>query len=198
MNGRKRLTSALVAVGIGLTATTAASASSASDPWVELDGGQVGAYSWTVGANRAAAGASGSRAQPACVRVGAMWRTGPLSYLRQRYRACAPSGARPKATQEPLTASATQPSNGAPVEMSAVGMLVPAGVQRLEVTLADGATRAVPLRVLTPSQARATSIGGYRYAAFVVRGVWCAERIVTEGASGRTLWDSGPREFPCD
>jgi len=199
MNGRKRLTAALLALGIAFTASNAAAAAPVSGLWVELDGGQVGAYSRSVGANRAAQGrASKARSQSPCLQVGALLRTGPLSYLRQRYRACAASAGRPKASQAPVVANATQPSNGAAARMTAVGMLVPAAVQRLEVTFGDGSRTAIPLRDLSPAQAQATSLPGYHYAAFVVRGEWCAERMVTEAGAGRTLWDSGPREFPCD
>jgi hypothetical protein len=199
MKGTKRLVGILVALGIAFCASSAPASAPFAGPWVKLDGGQVGPYSWSVGANRAAQGrASDARSQNPCLQVGALLRTGPLSYLRQRYRACAPTSGRPRATQPPVIANATQPSNGGPARMSAVGMLVPASVQRLEVTLADGVGRAVPLRDLSRRQARATSLPGYRYAAFVVRGDWCAERMLTEAAGGRTLWDSGPREFPCD
>jgi hypothetical protein len=198
MNGGRRTGIFLLVIGIAVAISAGvASAKIDSGPWVELESGTIGGFSWSVGANRAAAGASDATVERPCLRVGAVWRVGPLSYLRRRSRACAMAPGRPKPTQAPLTATASQPSSGTPSKMSAVGMLVPAAVKRLEVTFADGSTRSMRLHALSPSQARATSLPGYRYAAFVVHGPWCAERIVTLGTGGRTLSDSGLDEFSC-
>ena len=48
------------------------------------------------------------------------------------------------------------------------------------------------------AQARKADLGGYQYAAFAFRGLWCAERTVTKSSGGRVLWDSGFDEYACE
>jgi hypothetical protein len=186
MRHRLLTTTVLLALAIPLLLAEGAGAlGSGGGSWVNLDGGRNGRLTWVV-----AAGGS-------CLRVGTTWRTGPLSFLRQRSRACVRVGARRRASQPPVIARATQPSDGAAAKMTAVGALVPRAVDRLEVTFQNGTTREFPLHSVSPRQAHATRLGRYRYAAFVVDGPWCTERIVTFNAAGRALWDSGIDEYPC-
>src|SRR3954452_5970154 len=73
----------LAALGL-LVPTASTAAAGGGDPWVDLDGGKVGNLTWSVSAARS------------CLRVGTVWKTSPLSFLRQRNRACAASKQRPR------------------------------------------------------------------------------------------------------
>jgi hypothetical protein len=90
-----------------------------------------------------------------------------------------------------------QPSTGAPVGMTAVGILADAAVRNVRVTLRGGSTQSIAVRRLAGRRARASGLGGLRYAAFAVRGWWCAERLVTLDAAGHPLWDSGSDGYEC-
>jgi len=53
------------------------------------------------------------------------------------------------------------------------------------------------MQPIDSEQARRLGLGSFRYAAFSIRGVWCAERMVSLGAAGSVLWDSGLDSYPC-
>jgi hypothetical protein len=82
--------------------------------------------------------------------------------------------------------------------MTAVAILAPRAAHVVTVTSAPGSSRTIPLHPLEPRQARATNLQRFRYASLVVRGAWCAERVVTRASGGAVLWDSGPPQYPCD
>jgi hypothetical protein len=101
------------------------------------------------------------------------------------------------ATDGPLIASAGQPSDGASPKITDVGMIFAPEVRRVQITLAGGNRRTIRLDELSPIQARRAGLGRFRYAAFVVHGTWCAEQLVSQNATGKTLWDSGADEYAC-
>ena len=75
-------------------------------------------------------------------------------------------------------------------------MVSSAAVRRILVTYDDGRQATIKLRQPSPNLAHEARLVHYRYAAFAVPGTWSVERLVTQSASGRTLWDSaiGPPE----
>jgi hypothetical protein len=176
-----------------------ASATAGDYPWLGLADGQVGEFQWSVKVKRpegtAPAAVDGSL-RP-CILVGTKWQMSSYSYRRSRYRTCADAVDGIRAKDPPLLASGIQPGAGTPKGMTAVGMLVSPVVTRVWVALSNGRRMTVRLRRLTPRQAQAAKIRRYRYAAFAVRGEWCAERTVTYDARGRTLYDSGPEAAGC-
>ncbi len=188
-SARGLLAVALAALSlIALLSVPVASAAPAG-PWVGLDGGRLGDYLWSV--------KTGQPSQRPCLLIGTTWELGPFNFHRSKNRACAEADSSLAATEAPVVATGVQPSTGAPVGMTAVGMILAPTVRRVVITAADGSRAAVPLHRLSGSQARIASLGRFQYAAFAVHGWWCAERIVTEDASGATLWDSGTDEYRC-
>lgn len=189
----------LVAV-LTLAALAGAATASAGEayPWLGLADGQMGGFQWSVKVKRpkapAPTGVDGAR-RP-CLLVGTKFEFSSYSFRRSRYRSCADAtdGIRPK--DPPLMASGIQPS-AAPRGLTAVGLLVSPKVRRIWVDLTGGRQMTVHLRQMTPKQARAARIRRYRYAAFVVRGEWCAERMITYDGRGRTLYESGEEGFAC-
>ncbi|HVV49149.1 MAG TPA: hypothetical protein VHO06_05790 [Polyangia bacterium] len=79
--------------------------------------------------------------------------------------------------------------------MTAIGGAFNVAVKAVEVTLFDGKTERLTPKRVTSSKARRSTVGHFRYLAFAVRGPWCAERLVTIGADGRPLWETGWEEF---
>ena len=137
-------------------------------------------------------------AQRPCLLVGTTWELGPFNYRRSRYRACTGPAGRLTAAEAPLIATGVQPSSGTTVDMTAVGMIFAPAVRRVQVTLSDGSSQTVHLQKLKPRPgAGAPSLDRFEYAAFAFRGLWCAERMVSESASGKVLWDSGTDAFSC-
>jgi hypothetical protein len=67
----------------------------------------------------------------------------------------------------------------------------------VRITRSDGGQETIQLHRFSHRQARAARLSRFEYAAFATRGVWCAERIVSLSATGKTLWDSGTDGFPC-
>jgi hypothetical protein len=118
-------------------------------------------------------------------------RFGPYDYRRTRYRTCADGEGRLGTAEAPLIASSTVPSDGQ-IALTAVGMISAPAVRRVRVTHCDGRVTTVALRKMSSPQARAAGMRRLRYAALVVRGAWCAERLLSIGAQGQSLWDSGP------
>ncbi|MGA8746453.1 MAG: hypothetical protein WB507_11390 [Solirubrobacterales bacterium] len=146
------------------------------------------------------AGHSGAAAQGSerpCILVGASSRTNRFSFARSSSRQCAEPSDPLMASSAPLLATAAQPSDSASAKLTAVGMIFGAAVRRVQIAEDGGRLTTIHLRRLPPSAARAAALPPLRYAAFTVHGTWCAERLVSLGVTGSTLWDSGPGEYPC-
>jgi hypothetical protein len=169
----------------------AAPAAAPPDPWTGLESGRVGEYIWEVKTKRKA----GAR-QP-CLMVGTTWELSPFNYRRSRYRACTGEDGQLTAVDPPLIATGVQPSSGDAVDMTAVGMLFAPAARKVRITLSDGREETIQLHRLTQRQARSARLSRFEYAAFARRGLWCAERMVSLGATGRVLWDSGTDTFSC-
>ena len=187
---------ALGAVALGAQATAAATPADAG-AWLGLARGGVGAFHWTVEAKSpdGPAGGGGQGTRP-CLLVGTTWRLGPYSYRRSQSRQCAGAEGL-SASEAPLVARGVQPGSGGPAKLTAVGMIFAPSARRLRVTLAGGDTRTIHLVKLDPARARSVGLAPFRYAAFATHGEWCAERLVTESAGGRVLWDSGTDAYVC-
>jgi len=183
---------------LALLTPTAASAAPRQGQWLGLAAGHVGDYRWIVEAKRpdGPAGAGRQGARRPCLLVGTTWQTSPFSFLRSRNRQCV-GAAGLSATDPPLVANGMQPSTGSRAELTVVGMIFPTAARRIRVTLGDGARRTIHLDRLSPLQARTAGLQPFRYAAFATHGEWCAERLVSENAGGRVLWDSGTDEYSC-
>jgi hypothetical protein len=180
----------LAAVLVGLCLPAAAPAFDAQG-WGVLENGRLGEYEWTVKAKRdGGPAASGSRtARPPCLMVRIQRQVNPFNVHRIRFRTCAEGGLAP--TDEPLIASSSLLSSGPEPEITAVGMVVPAAVRRVRVSLSEGGWRTISVDPLTRVQTSRTGLGSVRYAAFSVRGQWEAQRVITVSGSGRVLSDSG-------
>jgi hypothetical protein len=189
-----------LAVACLLALASPAGADEAS-PWLGLGGGRVGEFQWSVKVKRPAStppsGVDG--ALRPCLLVGTKWQIGSFSYRRSRFRTCADASDGIRLKDPPLIASGIQPGAGASAArgMTAIGALVAPPVRRIWVLLSNGRRTTLRLRRMTPEQARTARIRRYRYAAFAVRGEWCAERTVTYDGRGRTLYDSGPEAPGC-
>lgn len=174
-----------------------ASAAPAPGAWVNLDKGRVADYLWEVKTMRRQGSGGQAGAQRPCLLVGTTWELGPFNYRRSRFRACTGPAGRLTAAEAPLVATSVQPSSGTTVDMTAVGMIFAPTVRRVQVTLSDGSIQTVHLQQLKPGQARSAHLDRFEFAAFAFRGLWCAERMVSESATGRVLWDSGTDAFSC-
>lgn len=166
--------------------------------WLGLAAGHVGDYKWSVEAKRpnGPAGAGRQEARRPCLLVGTLWQTSPYSFLRSKNRQCAGASGL-SATDPPLVAGGVQPSSGANAKVTVVGMIFPIAARRLRVTLGDGSRRTIHLERLSGGRARGAGLEPFSYAAFAIRGEWCAERLVSENAGGRVLWDSGIDGYTC-
>lgn len=187
-----------VSLILPVLAATAFAARPADSPWVGLGGGKSGDYLWAVKAKRpeGPAGAGPSGAQRPCLVVGTLWRVSRFSYHRNKNRQCVDADDSLDPHQAPLVASGAQPSNGGPAELTAVGMIFAPTARRVRVTLCDGDEETIRLDELPASQASSAKLGRFSYAAFAVHGEWCAERLISEGVSGRVLWDSASEPLP--
>jgi hypothetical protein len=161
--------------------------------------GQRGDFSWSVVASRPSgpSGAGRLGAWRPCLQVVTTLRRSPYSYDRTKYRACTAGTDRLRATEPPLIASSTQVTKSSLAGLSTVGMIFAPGARSVRMTFADGSSTTLALREMTQAEARATGLGRLRYAAFQVRGTWCAERLISLSGSGRALWDSGADEVNC-
>ena len=109
-------------------------------------------------------GADGA-ARP-CIFVGTTWQIGPFNYRRSKDRRCA---SRLSPSEAPLVASGAQPSTGAAVKLTAVGMISASAVRHVRVTFSGGRTTTIALHRLPSARARKAGMGDLRYAAFAVR-----------------------------
>ncbi len=183
---------------LGLCAATAIAAGTGPSPWVGLGGGKSGDYLWAVKAKRPAgpAGVGPEGARRPCLVVGTLWRVSPFSYHRSKNRQCVDADGSLDPRGAPLVASGAQPSSGGPADLTAVGMIFAPTARRVRVTECDGSSETIRLRELPADQASSAKLGRFSYAAFAVHGEWCAERLISEGASGRVLWDSATEPTP--
>jgi hypothetical protein len=180
------------------TVAMASASSPSAHETIGLGGGRLGEYLWNVEAMRQDGGpASGlGAAQSPCLLVGTKWQVGPLNFRRSRNRECA--GATDlTAAGPPLTAAGAQPSTGGHPRLTAVGMIFAPAARRVRVVLGGGRSMMIGLRAPSPAQAHEAGLERFRYAAFAVHGAWCVERMVSESASGRVLWDSGVDAYAC-
>ena len=156
-------------------------------PWAELSSGERGEYRWSV-----SLGGHPDAGRP-CLFVASSWSSGPLERQRSTYRDCADSPLRQGAA--PLIATSIQTGGAAATRRSAVGMAFASSVRKVRITLAGG--RELALVPSKPDRARGGASSRLRFVAFTVRGVWCAERIVSRGVGGAVLWDSGVDQYIC-
>jgi hypothetical protein len=194
---KHRITYIAVLVFLSAFSAVHATAASSPDPWAGLDNGRVGDYLWEVKAKRQAGSSGREGAKQPCVMVGTTWELGPFNYRRSRYRACAGAEGSLTAADPPLLATGVQPSSGETVKMTAVGMIFAPAVRQVQITLSDGRQQTIRLHRFSATQANAARLSRFEYAAFAIRGLWCAERMISQSATGRTLWDRGPDGFPC-
>ena len=183
---------------LAISATLARATASQPSPWIELGSVSQVNFLWSIKAmpGEGPTGAGPLGAQRPCLLVAASWRTGQLEYHRSKYRQCAPASPL-RRSGPPLIASAVQPSTGAPVRISAVGMIFAPAAHSVRITLADGKTELIRLRSFDPAKAPGTGGGRFSYIALTVHGAWCAERLVSLSASDKTLWDSGVDDYRC-
>jgi hypothetical protein len=116
---------------------------------------------------------------------------GPFNVRRVRFSSCADDSGRLAATDAPLITSGSLLTTGTKPKLTAVGMVVPAAVRKVRVSLSNGAWHTIEVDRLSRAQTLKTGLGRVRYAAFSVRGQWDARRVITVSAGGRALWDSG-------
>ncbi len=195
----QRFTLAAVALA-ALSLAPQVAAAPDGNQWVGLDSGRVGDFLWSVKAKRpdGPAGHGPQGAKHPCLLVGTTLELGPLTHLRSKYRMCLGAADQLNPADPPLVASGVQRVDSSSVEATAVGMIFAPAVSRVRVTYASGGTATLPLHKLSPVQARDASLNRFRYTAFAVRGLWCAERLVSLDAAGRPLWDSGADDYQCD
>ena len=186
-------------LALALLVAMCATATAVSHPWVRMASGQQGDFSWSVVAKRPSGPAVAGRlgAWRPCLQVITTRRYGPYNYDRTKYRACTEATSRLRATEQPLIASAMQLTRSSRAGLTTVGMIFAPRARSVRLTFADGSSRTLTLRELTQAEARATGLRRLRYAAFVVRGTWCAERVISLSGSGKVLWDSGTDEYDC-
>jgi hypothetical protein len=181
----------------GLLLGAACSRAAAGPPWMKLDASRGSDYAWTVKVKPGGGQVSRVPQEPGpCVLVDTMWKSGPLEYHRSKYRECG-SGQGLSDAGPPLVATGMRPAGSASGQMSVVGMIAAPAVSRVRITLQGGVEKTIQMQPIDSEQARRLGLGRFRYAAFAIRGVWCAERLVSLGAAGSVLWDSGLDAYRC-
>jgi hypothetical protein len=121
--------------------------------------------------------------------IRAKWELGPFSFRGISYRKCADLAEGLATTAPPLVASGTAPSRGDTTKLTAVGMIFAPAVRSVRITSRGGEVSTVTARRSSSQQSRTAELGRFKYAAFSVRGPWCAASMTTLGSSGRVLWD---------
>lgn len=174
-------------------------ANARSAHWVLLTAGTAGSYDWSVKVKDLAGdpGAGDSNSERPCILVGASSRLNRFSFHRSSSQQCAAISHPLTGTAAPLIATAAQPSDRASTKLTAIGMLFPAAVRRVQITLDGGKLMTIHPHRIGRSAAQAAGLHPLRYAAFTVHGAWCLERVVSFDATGNMLWDSGSAEYPC-
>jgi hypothetical protein len=176
---------------LGFATTPAGASAPESGTWVGLAAGRVGDVLWSVKIARPSGAAAGRRGgRRPCLQVGTKKQRGRFDYERSVYQGCIRQSERLEATESPLIVAGAQASLGMRVSLTAVGMVASPAARRIEVTYADGREEMIHLLEPSTSQQERAGLIHFRYAAFAIRGTWKVERVITENASGRTLWDS--------
>ena len=183
--GRRIVVSLATLVSLGLAATPAVAQAPDSGTWVGLAGGRMGDVRWSVKVAR-----QPDSARRPCLMVGTKRERGRFDYEGSKYRGCVERTERLAATESPLIVTGAQASAGLKVSLTAVGMVASPAARRIQVTYDDGREATILLREPSPNLEHEARLVHFRYAAFAVPGTWSVERLVTENASGRTLWDS--------
>jgi len=185
---------ALFLAALSLALTAAPAAAQASDPglWVDLAGGRMGGVQWSVKVARSAgtAGAGQSAARHPCLQVGTKHERSRWDYDGSRYQGCVDRSSRLGAAEAPLIVTGAQATAGLRVSLTAVGILASPAARRVVVTYEDGRQAMIPLQKPSPSLERRAGLTRFRYAAFAIPGTWSVQRVITESASGRMLWES--------
>jgi hypothetical protein len=190
---------ALTALAVCHPATGGAAAiPSRAGEWIVLDSGRLGDQVWSIKAMRGSGGSSSRAggARESCIAIGAITKLGPLSFHRSSYRHCDSLPTRSTTAGSPLVASGVFSGQEKGQELTAVGMIFPSSVRRARVTFSDGSSTLIKAEKLDTEEARKAALNEYRYAAFSVRGPWCATGLTSISRTGRTLW-SGPIDTPC-
>jgi len=188
--------SILILLG-GLLLGAACSQAAGGPPWTKLDASRGSDYAWSVKVRPSGGQVGRISEEPGpCVMVATMWRSGPLEYHRNKYRECG-SGQALSDAGPPLVATGMQPAGGGSGQMSVVGMVSAPTVRRVRITFRGGSEQTIRMQPIRSEQARRLGLGRFRYAAFTIRGVWCAERLVSLSAAGSVLWDSGLDSYRC-
>ncbi len=132
----------------------------------------------------------GSAERP-CLQVGTKRERGRFDYERSKYQGCVERSSRLAATESPLIVTGAQASAGMQVSLTAVGMVSvarrppdPGDLRRRE----PGDDPAEISRARTWHMKPAWPTSGTPRSPFPAPGR--CERLVTQSASGRTLWDS--------
>jgi hypothetical protein len=68
-------------------------------------------------------------------------------------------------------------------------MVASPAARRVDLTYGDGRQVTIPLKAPSPTKEQRAGLAHFRYAAFAIPGTWSVARLVTESASGRTLWE---------
>jgi hypothetical protein len=168
-----------------------------TQPYVTLGTGTKGRvagsyrYRWTVTAH----GREGrlpvsrlDRRRP-CLEVGIAESEGD-SIVVEETGGCYPEPGYLTAKGEPLIAVNWAPRRADTPALTAIGIAFAPVVTVLEAVFPDGSVRAIPLRQLSPAQARKIGRIRFRYTAFAVSGRWCPSRLVARNAAGEALWES--------
>jgi hypothetical protein len=188
---------ALTALLLGHPASgDAAAIRSSAGSWIVLDSGRLGDQTWSVKAMRGSGGSSSRSGggRQSCIAIGAITQISPYNFHRSSYRHCDSLPGRGSAGAAPLVASGVFTGEGR--NLTAVGMIFPAGVRRARITFSDGSATVIRANRLATEEAREAGLEEYRYAAFSVPGRWCAVSLASIGRSGRTLW-AGDIDTPC-
>jgi len=182
---------------LGLLLVAACSQAATGPAWMKLDASRGSDYAWAVKVRPGAgpAGRVSGEAGP-CVLVATMWKSGPLEYHRSRYRECGSGDALSNAGP-PLVALGVRPDGGGSRQASVVGMISAPAVRGIRITLQGGGRETIQLHPVDAEQAQRLGLGRFRYAAFAIHGIWCAERLESLSATGSVLWDSGLDGYSC-
>jgi hypothetical protein len=187
-----RLAVCAAATLLCLASAAAAASGPESGPWVGLAGGRMGHVKWSVKIARSLgpADAGSSAAKRPCLQVGTKFERSRFEYQSSRYQGCVDGSNGLAATEAPLIVTGAQASAGLRVKLTAVGILASWAARRVEIDYEDGHRETIHLQQPSPSQRQGAGLVRFRYAAFAIPGTWSVQRVVTESASGRPLWNS--------
>jgi len=186
-SGSRALVSLAAITSLCLAAAPAVAQGPDSDPWVGLAGGSMGNVKWSV---KVARPSGTEAARRPCLQVGTKRERSRFDYERSQYQGCVARSTHLAATESPLIVTGAQAAADMQVRLTAVGIVASPTARRVEVTYEDGRQMTIRLQEPSPSQQKRAGLAHFRYAAFAIPGTWSVQRVVTESASGRTLWDS--------